>query len=221
MGRWGQAVKINDDPQFDSGSPTDKSVQVTKSILEEMALLFQSARNRYELTKDQQNLGLLEDENMRSVGRALHRRLKDIVRQRQKQTSLVKKTTWGLHDGKVLENIASKIAEFVDALEDVFPAEDVHRKLVKIEIDEMDEPSLILLKDAARGIDTALSDAAGQKINLIAGRNPANKIESRTRRPIRWGQSQRKAGPGCRLKTYSGVRDFGIRQGRWSRSPLP
>lgn len=180
LGRWGEAVKINDDPRFRSSAPTDKPVQLAQSILEEIVLLFESARKtskRYELVADQQDLVVFEEKDMKPVGRALHRRLKDLACRRQKDTSLMKKTAWALYDGKSLEKIVDQIAGFVDELEKAFPVEAVCHKLVGIEIEEVeDEISLTMLKDAAGGIDAALSDAATQKIDAIAGRNSAKDI---------------------------------------------
>nr|2WVQ_A Chain A, SMALL S PROTEIN [Podospora anserina]2WVQ_B Chain B, SMALL S PROTEIN [Podospora anserina] len=169
LSRWGEAVKINDDPRFHSDAPTDKSVQLAKSIVEEILLLFESAQKtskRYELVADQQDLVVFEDKDMKPIGRALHRRLNDLVSRRQKQTSLAKKTAWALYDGKSLEKIVDQVARFVDELEKAFPIEAVCHKLAEIEIEEVeDEASLTILKDAAGGIDAAMSDAAAQKID--------------------------------------------------------
>ena len=44
LSRWGEAVKINDDPRFHSSTPIDKSVQLAQSIIEEIVLLFESAQ---------------------------------------------------------------------------------------------------------------------------------------------------------------------------------
>lgn len=111
-------------------------------------LLFESAwktSKRYELVADV----VFEDKDMKPVGRALHRRLKDLACRRQKDTSLVKKTTWALYDGKSLEKIVDQIAGFVDELEKAFPVEAVCYKLAGIEIEEVEhETSLTMLKDA-------------------------------------------------------------------------
>ncbi|RYP53535.1 hypothetical protein DL768_001490 [Monosporascus sp. mg162] len=187
LGRWGEAVKINDDPRFQSGAPIDKSVQLAQSIIEEILLLFESARKtskRYELVADQQDLVVFEDKDMKPVGRALHKRLKEFAYRRQKHTSLVKKAAWALYDGKSLEKIIDQVASFVDELEKAFPVEAVCYELAETEVKEVeDEASLTMLKDAARGIDAALSDAAAQKIDAIAGRNAAKdiRIEDRAR----------------------------------------
>ncbi|KAK4233550.1 prion-inhibition and propagation-domain-containing protein [Achaetomium macrosporum] len=182
LGRWGEAVKVNDDPRFSISSPTDKSIELTQSILEEVALLFESARKtskRYELVMDQQDLVLFEDKDMKPIGRALHNKLRILARSRQERTGLVRKTAWALHDGKALEKVVDEIAGLVDDLEKIFPVEAVCHKLAKIEIEKVKgEASLTMLKDAARGIDAALSDAAAQKIDAIAGRNSAKNINA-------------------------------------------
>ncbi|KXX79303.1 Heterokaryon incompatibility protein S [Madurella mycetomatis] len=191
LGRWGEAVKINDDPRFRSSTPTDKPVQLAQSIIEEIVLLFESARKtsrRYELSADQQDMVVFEDKDMKPVGRALHRRLKDLACRRQKDTSLVKKTAWPLYDGKSLEKIIDQITDFIDELEKAFPVEAVCHKLAEIEIEEVeDEPSLAMLKDAAGGIDPALSDAAAQKIDAIAGRNSAKDVRTEDRARVHLG----------------------------------
>lgn len=182
LGRWGEAVKVNDDPQFSISSPTDKSAKLAQSILEEVALLFESAQKtskRYELVTDQQGLVLFEDKDMRPIGRALHNKLRNLARSRQERIGLVRKTAWALYDGKALEKVVDQIAGLVDDLEKVFPVEAVCHKLAEMEIEEVeDEASLTVLQDAARGIDTALSDAAAQKIDAIAGRNSAKNINT-------------------------------------------
>ena len=191
LSRWGEAVKINDDPRFDPSAPIETSVQLAQYIIEEIMLLFKSARKtsqRYELVADQQDLVVFEDTDMKPAGRALHSRLKDLARGRQKHTSLAEKTAWALYDGKRLEKIVEQIAGFVDDLEKVFPVEAVCHRLAGIEIKEVeDEASLTMLKDAAGGIDAALSDAAAQKIDAIAGRNSAKDIRKEDRARVQLG----------------------------------
>lgn len=182
LGRWGESVKINNDPRFGTGSPTDKSIQLAQSILEEIALLFESARKtakRYELVAGQQDLVVFKDNDMGPIGRALHNKLRNLARSRQERTSLARKTTWALYSGKALEKVVDQIAGLVDDLEKIFPVEVVRHELVKVEIEELeDEASLTMIKDAARTIDAALSDAAAQKIDAIAGRNSAKNISA-------------------------------------------
>ncbi|KAK3937225.1 Het-s 218-289-domain-containing protein, partial [Diplogelasinospora grovesii] len=64
----------------------------------------------------------------------------------------------------------------------------VCHKLAEIEIKEVeDEASLAMLKDTARGIDAALSDAAARKIDAIAGRNSAKDIKTEDRARVQLG----------------------------------
>jgi len=177
LARWGESVKINNDPRFGTGSPTDKSIQLAQSILEEIALLFESARKtakRYELVADQQDLVVFQDSDMRPIGRALHNKLRNLARSRQERTSLARKTTWALYDGKALEKMVDQIVGLMDDLDKSFPVGLVRRKLAKADIEEVeDEASLGMIKDAARGSDAALLDAAAQKMDTITGRNSA------------------------------------------------
>ncbi|RYP42197.1 hypothetical protein DL767_000361 [Monosporascus sp. MG133] len=139
LGRWGEAVKIKDDPRFHSNVPVDKSVQLAQSIIEEIMLLFESAQKRskqYELVADQQDL---------------------------------------------------VIASFIDKLKKAFPVEAVCYNLAEVEIEEIeDDGGLIMLKDAARGIDAAFSDTAVQKI-AKAGRNSAKGISMEDRARVHLG----------------------------------
>ncbi|KAJ4287885.1 hypothetical protein N0V88_007504 [Collariella sp. IMI 366227] len=170
--RWGEAVKINDDPRFQSSAPTDKSVQLAQSIIGGIALLFESARNtskRYELVANQQDMVMFEDKNIKPT---------------EGHEPLEEDGLSTIRWGGSLEKIIDEIASFVDDLERVFPVEAACHTLAGMEIEEVeDEASLVMLKDATGGIDTALSDAVSQKIDTSAGRNSANdiRIEDRAR----------------------------------------
>jgi Prion-inhibition and propagation/Het-s 218-289 len=182
LGRWGQALDINDDPRFDTKVPSDQSIQLAQSILEEIVLLFESVHKtskRYEMVAKKQDLVLFEEKDMKPTFRGLHNLLKERARWRQKNTSLVKKTAWALYDGKSFERMADQITGFVDDLEKLFPVEAACRRLAEIEIEEIeDESSLTALKDAADGTDKVLLDAVVQKAQTIAGRNYAKDIKA-------------------------------------------
>jgi hypothetical protein len=63
-----------------------------------------------------------------------------------------------LYDGKNFDKLAEQVVELVDDLEKLFPAKTTRRKLVELEIGEVeDEPSLMALRDAAAGTDDVLS----------------------------------------------------------------
>ncbi|KAL2753610.1 hypothetical protein ACRALDRAFT_2043971 [Sodiomyces alcalophilus JCM 7366] len=156
------------------GAQTDKSVQPAQSILGEIVLLFESSWKkwmRYELAADQQDLVVFEDKDMRpESGTAQSAEIPHPPE--TEQTSLLKKTAWALGNGKSLEKIASQTGDFAEKLEKAFPAQ------AAVE----GEAGLVMLKDAAEEIDTALSDTAPQKVAAIAGRNSAKDIRTEDRR---------------------------------------
>src|SRR4051794_37650955 len=74
LGRWGQAININEDPRFATDVPADNSAQLVHSILEEVTLLFLAAyktSKRYEASAEQQDLVLCKDDDMKPVFRGL------------------------------------------------------------------------------------------------------------------------------------------------------
>ncbi|KAL5600734.1 hypothetical protein FOVSG1_006764 [Fusarium oxysporum f. sp. vasinfectum] len=182
LGRWGEAVGINNDVRFASATPTDKAVKGAQGIFEDIVDCFEAAQKksrRYAGRADEQELVVYDNNDMNPVFQRLHKRSRDIARRRQKGTSIVKKAAWALYDGKSLEKLVDQISSWVDELEKLFPFEAVHQMLVEIEIEEVnDELSLKTLKDAARGIDPALEDAVGHKVDAIEVMNSAKNVET-------------------------------------------
>jgi hypothetical protein len=182
LGRWGEAISINDNPLLNFNGPNGRETQLARSILEEILLLFDSAQRtskRYQLIATQEDQAVFKDEDMDIVSRGLHNRLKDLARKQQKGASLAKKAGWALYDGKKLESLVERIVAFTGELEDLVPVSEACYKLVEAEVTELDdEPSLTMLKDAARGIDSVLAGAVEQKISAVAGRNYAKHVKA-------------------------------------------
>ncbi|EXA28450.1 hypothetical protein FOVG_19946 [Fusarium oxysporum f. sp. pisi HDV247] len=182
LGRWGEAVGINNDVRFASATPTDKAVKGAQGILEDIVDCFEAAQKksrRYAGRADKQELVVYDNNDMNPIFQRLHKRSRDITHRRQKGTSIVKKAAWALYDGKSLEKIVDQITSWVDELEKLFPVETVHQKLVEIEIEEVgDELSLKTLQDAARGIDPTLEDAVRYKVDAIEGMNSAGNVKT-------------------------------------------
>ncbi|KAH6871201.1 hypothetical protein B0T10DRAFT_553454 [Thelonectria olida] len=143
---------------------------------------------RYEIDVRQDDLTRFEDKDMQPVVWGLHGRLGVVARQRQKRTGLLKKAAWALYDSKNFNKLVEHITGFVDDLEKLFPLETTRRKLVELEIEEVDdEPSLMTLQDAATGTDSVLSEAVTEKIEGIAGRNYTKDIKSEEMARLRVG----------------------------------
>ncbi|KAH6883907.1 prion-inhibition and propagation-domain-containing protein, partial [Thelonectria olida] len=191
LGRWGEAVAINEDPRPATDTVDDRESRNVRAILEEIELLFQTVQKsskRYEVDARQGDLVRFEDKDMQPLVRGLHGRLGDIARQRQKRTGLLKKAAWAIYDGKNFDKLVDQITGFVDDLEKLFPAEATRCKLVELEIEEVDdEPSLLALQDAAAGTDSVLSEAVAKKIEGIAGRNYAKDIKTEETVKVRVG----------------------------------
>ncbi|RKK89117.1 Heterokaryon incompatibility protein s [Fusarium oxysporum] len=209
LGRWGEAVAINDDPRFATDAPNDRDSRQVQAILEEIELLFQTIQKsskRYEIDARQDDLMRFEDKDMQPVVRGLHGRLGVIARQRQRRTALLKKAAWALYDGKNFDRLVEQITGFVDDLEKLFPVETTRRKLVELEIEEVDdEPSLMALQDAAAGNDSVLSEAVTKKIEGIAGRNFTKDIKSEEMARVRvgneWNETTMARGTGIADRT--------------------
>ncbi|KKP05678.1 hypothetical protein THAR02_02232 [Trichoderma harzianum] len=117
------------------------------------------------------------DNDMNLLFQRLHKRPKDVARQRQKGISIVKKAACALYDRKSLESIVDRVASWVDELERLFPIELTQQKFIENEIKEVnDELSLKTLKDAAGDIDPALERAVEHKVDSIEGKNSARDI---------------------------------------------
>ncbi|KAJ9155228.1 Prion-inhibition and propagation domain-containing protein [Pleurostoma richardsiae] len=188
LSRWGTAVAINDDPRFATASPADAMTQRVQSILEEIGLLYRLAQKtskRYELGATTEDLVLYQEEDMQPVFRRLHGHLGRVVRQRQKQTSLAKKVTWALYEGRYFDRLIKEITGFVDDLETIYPVEAARRQLAQLEIERIvDEPSLKAISNAAAGIDDVLAEVAARKIVI---KNYAGRVDAQEKARVRVG----------------------------------
>lgn len=192
LGRWGEGIKINPDlPSVVGSSSGDQRFQLARSILEQIMVLFESTQKtsqRYEMVAEQRDLVLFNEDEMKPIFRGLHNRLKSLAYQRQKDTSLYNKTTWALYDAKSFDRLLDDITTLVGELETLFPVEVDCRRLVQFEIEEVeDEQSLTALRDAADGVDKTLSEAVGQKIETILGRNYAKDVKTEDRARVQVG----------------------------------
>lgn len=191
LSAWGEAVAINREARFATAAPGDLRTQRVQSILEEIGMLFQSIQKKsktYELGAEKEDLVLCQGEDMSRVYQQLHGRLARVVRQRQKQTSLVKKAKWALYDGKHFDKLVEEITDFVDNLEKICPVEVARRRLAQLEIEEIDdEPSLEAISGAAEQVDPVLAKAAEKKLGEIAGKNWAGKTSTEGRARVQVG----------------------------------
>ncbi|EGU74155.1 hypothetical protein FOQG_19194 [Fusarium oxysporum f. sp. raphani 54005] len=200
LSRWGEAVTIHEDPRFATNEPDDRDGRQAKAILEEIGLLFQTVQKsskRYEINASEDDLVRFEDKDMQPMVQRLHSRLGLVARQRQKRTGLLKKAAWALYDSKNFGKLVDQVVEFVDDLEKLFPVDTTCRRLVELEIEEVDdEPSLLALQGAAAGTDSVLSEAVARKTEWIAVRIYAKDIKSEEMARVRVGNEWSEAALG-------------------------
>ncbi|KAG9498404.1 hypothetical protein J7337_009209 [Fusarium musae] len=121
--------------------------KIRSTILKEIKLLFQTVQKsskRYDIDARKDDLVRSEDKDMQPVVWELHSRLGVVARQRQKRTGLVEKATWALYDGKNFDRLVEKIRGFVNDLEKLFPVDTTRRKLVELEIEEVDDETSLM-----------------------------------------------------------------------------
>lgn len=181
LSRWGEAVRVNHDIRFASTSPTDNAVKDAQEAFEEIAGCFEAAQKksrRYAERSDKKDLTVYTSNDMNPLFQQLHKRARDIARQRQNGMSLVKKAAWALYEEKSLERIIDQISSSVGELEKLFPIEATYRKCIDMEVAELnDELSLKTIRDVAHGVDPALEDAVKHKVNAIEGKNSARNVK--------------------------------------------
>ena len=199
LGRWGEAVQINEAPRFSlppgegGEKQKDKDVQLARAILEEIVLLLETAAKssrRYELRAEEGQLARFDEKkDLDGVHRKLHDRLRGLARRRLKGSSggvgLAAKTAWALYDGKQFEKLVEQVLGLVDELEKTFPAADGELKQLAVtEVVELgggegaaeEEESLEVLRGAASETDEVLVEAVSQRLESLVdtGRGDRN-----------------------------------------------
>ena len=88
----------------------------------------------------------------------------------KKGASVKQKTSWALYQKKHFNRLVDDVTELVDGLEKVVPTEATKRRLIEIEIIEIqDEPSLQAIQAAAEDVDSVLQDTTTTAIEKLNG----------------------------------------------------
>lgn len=117
--KWGDTVGIHDDARFATASPTDEATQRVRIVLEEIGLMFQTAKNtssRYDITRK------MADAAWPSLG-IIQGVLRTKGKERQRASSFKQKMKWALYDAKEFQRLLTNMNGFVDDLEKLHPAE--------------------------------------------------------------------------------------------------
>lgn len=176
MTRWGASVGIGASTQLlNQTTIPEKELKLAKSLLEQILESFGDAERvseRYKKRVTVEKSGLddlaLYDANsdLDLEYRTLHLTLSQLALERQKKTSLLKKTTWALYEKKKFDAMIDDITGFVGDLVDLFPvALDNQELLCKTEVSAVKESQdLILLKAVACKDDKLLEEAVNKEM---------------------------------------------------------
>lgn len=159
LSRWGESVQINlqDATKAQMRLAGQFSLDDQKQvgdILGNILALFADAERvadkySYKAAKNAENSPLHEGSD------ELLQKMKELViRRRQKQTNILRKTGWVLYDQKQFNRLLEDITEFVGALEELFPATTTQTELAVKEVQELREnPQFDTLKKVSHDVD--------------------------------------------------------------------
>lgn len=174
--RWGESVKIYDDPKLGRQDATATEIQLAKDVLLQIIVLFADSENISKKHKLNAKAG--DDLSVYSTGDmdpklvALDNKMKGLAIRRQKKGRFLKLTGWALYDRSALKDLLEKIVSLIDEIEKLFPAPQTVITLVQQEAAEIgDKPSLWLIEDAAKNIDGLLQKTVKE---VIAGHQYMN-----------------------------------------------
>ncbi|KAJ6785589.1 hypothetical protein PWT90_00461 [Aphanocladium album] len=123
--KWGDTVGINDETRFATTAPSDESTQRVRIVLEEISLLFQTAKktsSRYDFEKKAPPGPWPSLDIFQGV-------LRKKGKERQRASSFKQKMKWALYDAKEFQRLLTNLNGFVDDLEKLYPAEQQQREL--------------------------------------------------------------------------------------------
>jgi Prion-inhibition and propagation len=157
--RWGRSVGIvQGDQDIDEavavtqlksnlGAP-EKDFETVTNTLGKLFTLFKSAETSNRLSSRIE----WEDETDNSTLDAdiafLHKRMRNLAIQRQKESTVLQKTAWALYRKKDFINLVDQITELTSALVEVAPVKAQQQELCRVEVEEIsNDRSLVVLND--------------------------------------------------------------------------
>ncbi|PLB46002.1 hypothetical protein P170DRAFT_512601 [Aspergillus steynii IBT 23096] len=176
LSRWGEAVHLYTDPQLGHPTASEADLQLAKNTLYQILVLMadsEKVSKKFDITarpgddlSDSTN-----NHRMTANVAAMDDLMRKQAARRQKGTSLVKITSWALHDKEHFSGLIENIAKLLDGLEQMFPAPEAQKSLAESEIREVcngiqDQQgvTLKLIQDLSNGVDGVLKNQASTMI---------------------------------------------------------
>lgn len=191
--RWGEAANVHHSERFaavSTGDDREATMAIAYfEVIHDLIQGVQKSAKRYQIIHPLRDTSLASSDDMTALGNKVHNRAAVIAKQRQRSARTLQKITWALYDGKELDRLISQIMELMDELEKIFPVESACRRLVEMEIEEVDDaPSLAVWHKAAKDTDPMLSEVVVSKLrSMIAGSNTSGPISTNGQADVQVG----------------------------------
>lgn len=173
LSRWGKSLGLDEENVRDLPSLRRELFEpvtdlgIAEGLLQQIKKLFEDAETlskEYMTRAESQSsdslavCDLQTDLNPKIV--KLHEKLRQLVIGRQNRSGIIRKTQWALYKEKQFQGLLGDVTDLVDGLVQLFPATTpIQRRLCDIEVSEIGDEGLSILKDIAAAQDKMLEQA--------------------------------------------------------------
>ncbi|PVI05386.1 hypothetical protein DM02DRAFT_610705 [Periconia macrospinosa] len=169
--RWGESIRIFDDPTFSLETPSAGS-RMTNDVLFRILELFEGVMKiskRYSAVRGGRKRLADETEN---AGSRIENKMKDLALGRQKKPGILKRTSWALYDAQHMKSVITDITNLIENLEKIAlhsraaQFSILQRELMELEIQSFaQEHALPAIAQASKDVDPGLSGRAQEEVN--------------------------------------------------------
>lgn len=178
--RWGERVNIypNNGNEAEIRIQSAKDVEAAKRFLQEIPTVFTDANRLSDRYKPKTSFELEISQphvNLPPNALGLHTKIRDLAIRYQKRTNVRKKATWALYHEKYFNRLIEDITQFVNHLDELFPATQEHQQQLQMEVSELsNEPDFASLGEAAEEVDDALREIIEKALETRTGHQYRN-----------------------------------------------
>jgi len=166
--RWGQAVKIYEDPNLGRPDASPAEIQTVKDTLLQILVLFENTEKisrKYKLNaKAGDDLSILGPDDMDLAVITINNKMRELALKRQKGSSILKTASWALYYRSEFKELIAGITSLVQNVETLFPLPPSQIELVKEETTQIEKESLKFVEIAAQDVDNLLQAAAKEAL---------------------------------------------------------
>ncbi|KAI3325322.1 hypothetical protein HD806DRAFT_492654 [Xylariaceae sp. AK1471] len=171
LSRWGEAIRVHEDPQFSNPNPTTEEVRIAKrTIFQILTLLENSDRVAKKSSGERvqtDDAERVDNAFMPADLLTLYGNIQKVIARRQRTSSnLIKLTHWVVHRREHLLQLIEDISSLMDSLEQVFSAPQRREILASEELQQFSstmadqQSSIRYLEMLAKDIDKTFNNVA-------------------------------------------------------------